>query len=334
MRLSHSGFVFSISMAALLSTSSGAESPKESPRLIATAPSGAYRLECDHGELWVAAGTGDEGRKRLPVPGKRPIAAEFPNAGDDEAPSCEPAFISPNDQWIYAEGDDAELPPRLYRRSEDAGPATPVPSFRLTEGFVENAKKLFLSEAKSPKLQIERISFTFAAWSPDSARLLLAFDFFAKDAPSEGPEAYASQWLCYYSTSAGTFELTDRLRAANKGKLNLTLKPGKSSPGIAVLSAEESGKEGPEEPAKDRFGKADAELNKVYSVLVKQLAPDAKAQLREEERAWLREREIAAAIYMGQSWSPFPEASHLEGLAIATEARVIELRKRTSVEQK
>ena len=70
---------------------------------------------------------------------------------------------------------------------------------------------------------------------------------------------------------------------------------------------------------KDRFGRADAELNKVYSALVKQLAPEAKAQLREEERAWLREREIAAAIYMGQSWSPFPEASHLEGLAIATE---------------
>lgn len=334
MRLSHSGIVFWFAMVALLPASGRAEPPKAPRRLIAMAPSGAYRLECDQGELWVAPGTGEAGRKRLPVPGKRPIAAEFPARNEEEAPACEPAFISPNDRWIYAEGDDAELPPRLYRRSEEEGPATSVPSFRLVDGFVEKAKKLFLSEAKSQKLQIVRISFTFAAWSPDSARLLLAMDFFAKAAPSEGPETYASKWLCYYNTSAGAFELTDRLRVANKGKLNLTLRPGKSSPEVAVLSAEESGKEGPEEPAKDRFAKADAELNKVYSALLKQLAPDGKVQLRDEERAWLREREIAAAIHSGQSWSPFPEASHLEGLAVATEARVSDLRKRMSAEQK
>ncbi|HEY2341842.1 MAG TPA: lysozyme inhibitor LprI family protein, partial [Chthoniobacteraceae bacterium] len=167
-----------------------------------------------------------------------------------------------------------------------------------------------------------------AAWSPDSARLLLSFNFYAASPEAAPLASFASNWLCYYDTSSGAFELTDRLRAADKGKIDLTLKAQNLPRDRPVLSAEALGKEGPETPAKERFAKADAQLNQVYAQLLQQLAPDAKTQLRQEERSWLNERETFAWIHAGQMWSPFPEASHVEGQALATETRVAELRKR------
>jgi len=53
-----------------------------------------------------------------------------------------------------------------------------------------------------------------------------------------------------------------------------------------------------------------------------------KIQLQNEQRAWLNDRDTFAAIHSNQSWSPFPNASRIEGLAIATEIRVAELGKR------
>jgi hypothetical protein len=52
------------------------------------------------------------------------------------------------------------------------------------------------------------------------------------------------------------------------------------------------------------------------------------------ERAWLTDCATFAAIHANQSWSPFPNASRIEGLAIATEMRVTELEKRTEASNK
>jgi uncharacterized protein YecT (DUF1311 family) len=62
--------------------------------------------------------------------------------------------------------------------------------------------------------------------------------------------------------------------------------------------------------------------------LLKPLSPARKIQLQNEQRAWLNDRDTFAAIHANQSWSPFPNASRIEGLAIATEIRVAELGKR------
>ena len=78
----------------------------------------------------------------------------------------------------------------------------------------------------------------------------------------------------------------------------------------------------------DRFKKADAQLNDTYKKLLNSLSPTDKTQLQNEERAWLTERDIFATIHSSQSWSPFPNASRIEGMAIATEKRVAELQKR------
>jgi len=71
-----------------------------------------------------------------------------------------------------------------------------------------------------------------------------------------------------------------------------------------------------------------AELNDIYRKLLKPLSPAGKIQLQNEQRAWLNDRDTFAAIHANQSWSPFPNASRIEGLGIATEMRVAELGKR------
>ena len=79
-----------------------------------------------------------------------------------------------------------------------------------------------------------------------------------------------------------------------------------------------------------RFENADRELNDVYRGLLAATAPAAKPQLQDEQRRWLKQRDLAAAIHANQSWSLFPGESHVEGEAIATEARVAELKARVS----
>jgi uncharacterized protein YecT (DUF1311 family) len=114
--------------------------------------------------------------------------------------------------------------------------------------------------------------------------------------------------------------------------------PDQNNPNAAeagtVLSAESVRQESPEPSVTDRFKQADTALNDVYKKLLTSLSPAAKTQLQDQERAWLIERDTFATIHSLQSWSPFPNASRIEGMAIAKEKRVTELRKRLPAETK
>jgi len=134
--------------------------------------------------------------------------------------------------------------------------------------------------------------------------------------------------MCYFNTRTGAFEQTDRLRKANSEHGNSTSPELAAAEPGAVLSAEAIGQESVEISVNDRLKKADAELNDIHRKLLKPLSPAEKIQLQNEQRAWLNDRDTFAAIHANQSWSPFPGASRIEGLAIATEMRVAELEKR------
>jgi uncharacterized protein YecT (DUF1311 family) len=158
--------------------------------------------------------------------------------------------------------------------------------------------------------------------------------------PKSADEGGPSQWesgvyeLVYFNTRTGAFELTDRLRKANLAlKTNDSGQAGQhTAEPAAVLSAESVGQESPEPSVTDRYKKADAELNAVYKKLLSSLSPSEKGQLQKEEQLWLTKRDLFAVIHAWQSWSPFPNASRIEGMAIATETRVAELRKRLSTD--
>jgi uncharacterized protein YecT (DUF1311 family) len=173
----------------------------------------------------------------------------------------------------------------------------------------------------------------FVDWSPDSRRLLLAVS--ASIGPAEegsGGNIFkkgVGWWLCYFNTGNSKFELTDRLRAANRDarkRWDGYYGPGAASPTMP-LSAESVGQEGSWTPATRRFETADKRLNEIYSALQKKLNQAARDQLKQEQREWLIHRDRDAAIHVNQRWSPFGAAALMEGKAISTEARTADLEK-------
>lgn len=296
--------------------------------MLATAPSGGFRLvwKEPHGAIEVLTGN-----ERLPLPPVQVQVHEYGNwasglkdISSDQLTVMPLAFISPDERWIFVQlpVEDLFVAGCLYQRVETMG-AKPFYKLADTKRFDLQAWHFF---AQTRNIQEEEIGkpskfgqrnqyITFGAWSSDSGRLLIRLK--ARIGPLADGDLMerddAGSWLCYFNTRTGKFERTERLNIANDG---------------AVLVAESIGQEGPETPATERFSKADDSLNKVYGELIKQLAPAAKAVLQREERDWLKKRDLFASIHANQSWSLFPNASEIEGRAIATERRVIELQKR------
>jgi uncharacterized protein YecT (DUF1311 family) len=324
--------------------------------VLVTAPSGDFWLELEHdqefgsrgrdpsraggnGAIWLVAAKNPGARTVLP-----PVEIEVIDSGSnrikkvssDTLDSSLRCFISPDEHWIFVSSGV------LYRRSSDPA-SNDTLSFQpaIADGFAEAAWRFFCQERKVsedaigiPNRYGNRVkNIEFCAWSTDSARLLVALSGTIgqpQEPENGGPTHYessASAWMCYFNTRTGALELTDRLRKANSAQGNVDL-PELAAEPRAVLSAEPIGQESVEICVNDRLKKADIELNEVYGKLLKELAAAQKIQLQNEERAWLQERDTFAAIHANQSWSPFPNASRIEGLGIATEMRVAELQRR------
>jgi len=75
-----------------------------------------------------------------------------------------------------------------------------------------------------------------------------------------------------------------------------------------------------------RLAKADAELNAVYSQLLKRLGPTKRDQLREEQRTWIAARDRQAAEAPADAGAN-PRVARDRVLTQLTEQRTSELRK-------
>jgi uncharacterized protein YecT (DUF1311 family) len=320
---------------------------------LVTAPSDDFRLSrASNGAIWLIPTKNPSGHVVLPavqIEVNTEAASGMTRVSSDSVERQPECFVSPDEHWIFVEVDTGggNTTGILYQRTQDSSGASETPRYEpaLTKGFDHAAwefvcrdHKLTESDIGIPdKNGIWSKSLYFGAWSADSARLLFGLGG-TVGKPRSPDEGGSSQWesgvyeLVYFNTRTGAFELTDRLQ-----KANLVLKANDSGQAgehtaepAAVLSAESVGQESPEPSVTDRYKKADAELNDVYKKLLSSLSPSAKGQLQKEEQLWLTKRDLFAVIHAWQSWSPFPNASRIEGMAIATETRVAELRKRLS----
>jgi uncharacterized protein YecT (DUF1311 family) len=179
---------------------------------------------------------------------------------------------------------------------------------------------------------VDRRVIDFADWSSDSRRLLLALSASIGSEEKGGGGIFKTGigwWLCYFNTETGKFELTERLRAANRDARKRW--DGYGAPSVAgpmmPLSAEPVGHEEPWTPATRRFAIADKRLNEIYAALLKKLEPAAREQLKQDQREWLIQCDTDAAVNANQRWSPFGKAALMEGKAVATEARTADLEK-------
>jgi uncharacterized protein YecT (DUF1311 family) len=287
------------------------------PMLLATAPSGAFRL------LWSGKGTpvslvpAQATQPAEPLPAVNIDHLTHPSELLDTPPLT---FISPDERWIFVQRSSAgESAGILYRRAEATGPqglprylpATAERFDTLAWQFRSQETKVSMADIRKPN---EAFEILFGGWSADSGRLLFGLH-----------NTYtAPLWCCYFNTQTQKFERTERLlRAAAQSKWDTVGRHGYEDG--CVLNPESIGQEGPETPAQERFTKADTELNRIYSELMRKLTPSVQAQLRSEEQRWLIERETFASIHAIQSWSLHPKARRTEGLAIFTERRVAEL---------
>jgi len=346
-------FIVAVLMAIAATRTDAAAKEKEHDYLLVTAPSGDFQLtRKSNGAIWVVPTKQPSDHAVLP-----PVQIEVNEEGSkdvqqissdkvEQQPRC---FVSPDERWIFVEIDTGENNTTgiLYHRADKSSESSGIPHYQpaMPKGF-DHAGWAFLCQDKnlresdigiSDQNGIWRKSLYFGAWSADSARLLVALDGTVgqpKEPEGGGSSQYeSSAWmLCYFNTQTGAFELTDRLRKADSAQSdsNSGQTEAHAAEPEAVLSAESAGQESPEPSVTDRFKKADAELNATYKKLLDSLSSTEKTKLQSEERAWLIERDIFAAIHRYQSWSPFPNASRIEGMAIATEKRVAELQKRLS----
>jgi uncharacterized protein YecT (DUF1311 family) len=321
--------------------------------VLVTAPSGDFQLtRASNGTVWVVSAKNPSDHVVLPavqIEVNTEAASSMKRVSSDSVKRQPECFFSPDEHWIFVEVDTGggNTTSILYKRTatSSGGGETPHYEPALTKGFDDAAWEFVCKDRKLAESSIGipdnngiwSKSLYFGAWSPDSARLLLGL-VGTVGKPEEPKEGGPSLWesnvsvLCYFNTRTGAFELTDRLRKANSAQRNSG--SGQAAQAAAepdaVLSAESIGQESLEPSVTDRFKMADAELNDVYQKLLGSLSPTEKTQLQTDERAWLAERNVFATIHRFQSWSPFPNASRIEGMAIATEKRVVELQKRLS----
>jgi Lysozyme inhibitor LprI len=324
--MSHLSIVRVILVVAVCSAEVVRADDDTTPKRIVTAPSGKFYI-VRYTEIFEP---GPRERQRLAIVPANDPDTRIPLFGDNAEPNTtvDLAFISPDENWIYSS--DSVCNARLYHRTGEFQYEPTCLVDRAWQFLAEQEKideKLIGMRAKN---DVDRRVIDFADWSSDSRRLLLALSASIGSEEKGGGGIFKSGigwWLCYFNTDTGKFELTDRLRAANRDARKQW--DGYGAPSVAgpmtPLSAEPVGHEGPWTPATRRFAIADKRLNEIYAALLKKLEPAAREQLKQEQREWLIQRDTDAAIHANQRGSPFGKAALMEGKALSTEARVADL---------
>jgi uncharacterized protein YecT (DUF1311 family) len=342
-------FIAASLLAFCLALSNPPAKAKSTDFVLVTAPSGDFTLvRKGDGAIWLVPAKNPQEHtvlEGIQSEGKKEGTGE--ESSTDEVQQPPRCFVSSDEQWIFLEIDTGEdnTTGILYQRTKNPSGGNEPPHYQpaLATDFDEMAWQFVCQDRKlrasdigiEDKNGIWRKSLYFGAWSADSSRLLIGLSGSIgqpKEPEEGGPTQYPSDVseLCYFNTQTSAFELTDRLRKANSTQTdNHSSKTDEhAAEPDAVLSAESVGQEAPEPSVTDRFKKADAELNDIYKKLLNSLSPTEKTRVQTEELAWLKDRDTFATIHAYQSWSPFPNASRIEGMATATEKRVEELRKR------
>jgi hypothetical protein len=213
------------------------------------------------------------------------------------------ALISPDENWIffhqhYGSHAGANF---LYRHKEGLK-FEPV----FKESFDGEAWKFSRRVEGVPRKKNFIVGeVEFQEWSPDSGRLLFQLygnlDGTLEDRVNEAKEhkkSGVSGWWAYYNTKAGKFELTDKLRAANKGaRKRWTFYESKESQSFLAPEAESIGHEGPDRPAAERLKEYQEALTALIEQRKTQLDPETRRLWFERNDNWRNRTEEQMAEF-------------------------------------
>ncbi len=288
-----------------------AETPPEEIGQKIESPNGTFFLEelpaptkneagetMDDQEVWIVSAKDPAKRERLP--GFHMAEGVGVISG---------AAISPDENWMLVarhHGSHMNSTHLFHRKEglkfENVFPnANWPPDPESTDRFDNEAWKYFskiegvpLTKIDMKDLGPEQISFL--DWSADSGRLLIDLDG-GLTGSVETPDRNlykkpgVSAWVAYFNTKTKRFELTDRLRACNKGarkRWKAMDNDNEEAPeeGFVPPSAESIGHEGPDLPVAERLKKYEAELAAMVKRRAGQLDGADRAEFEKKEADW------------------------------------------------
>jgi hypothetical protein len=219
------------------------------------------------------------------------------------------AAISPDENWMLVarhHGSHMNSTQLFHRKEglkfENVFPnANWPPDPESTDRFDNEAWKYFskiegvpLTKIDMKDLGPEQISFL--DWSADSGRLLIDLHGgLTGSVETPDRDLYkkpgVSVWIAYFNTKTKRFELTDRLRASNKGarkRWKAMDNDNEEAPeeGFVPPSAESIGHEGPDAPVARRLKKYEAELAAMVKRRAGQLDGADRAEFEKKEAEW------------------------------------------------
>jgi len=265
-----------------------------------TSPSGAFRIEFSPiggpgaeaatEDLWVVSSKDPSQRAKLPKQ-----SADSPS--DDEFQ------FSPNEEWLFGlrhVGSGLRYG-NVYHVMTPLKIEKPVTG-EFNDVVWENSVNLGALKEDYSAAGVYAMTF-FEAWSFDSSRLLIKL--------CGGEEKRSMRCgLLYFNTRTNKFELTNYLRKLNKTKAEFLAcaEPVDPLPTEADLKA--------------RFDALDRQLNKRYTQIVAKVDESQRANVREAQRNWIRQRDEGARFFV----SLFPvkenEQRRLQFLCDVTAARI------------
>ena len=297
-----------------------AETPPEEIGQKIESPNGTFFLEelpaptkneegetMDDQEVWIVSAKDPAKRERLP--GFHMAEGVGVISG---------AAISPDENWMLVarhHGSHMNSTHLFHRKEglkfENVFPnANWPPGPEDTDRFDNEAWKYFSKIEGVPLTKIDMKDLgpepiSFLDWSADSGRLLIDLHGgLTGSVETPDRDLYkkpgVSLWGAYFNTKTKKFELTNRLRACNKGarkRWKAMDNDNEEAPedGFVPPSAESLGHEGPDAPVAERLKKYEAELSAMVKRRAGQLEGADRAEFEKKEADWRDKLEEDAA---------------------------------------
>lgn len=273
---------------------------EEEAEVLATSPSGAFRIESKFPDKSADDATADIWVISAKDPAQR---AKLPKQSAD-SPTDDEFHFSPNEEWLF--GTRHVGSGLRYGNIYHLGNPLRIEAVGEPGSFNDLVWKeaVKLGALKKDYGAMGFYAMTaFMNWSLDSSRLLIRLC---------GGEKKGSM-LCgflYFNTRTTKFELTDYSRKLSKAKAELLAcaEPIDPLPSEAEL--------------KKRFDALDQQLNKKYAEVLAQADKDRISLIREAQRKWLKERDAGEKFYLQLFPTADKASRRLQFLGDVTAARI------------
>jgi hypothetical protein len=321
------------------------------PLLAQTSPKGTFKIETV--EKPAEDPTADPYEQQYVVSTADPKVRE-PLGKPRQAHPAE-YFISPDERWIFA---TYHLGSRmggaeLFKRGE----GLKFHDLNPSQSFAEMAWRYFadnekIDSAKVPFFQNGVGITDFVAWSPDSARLLVALrgDDFDENDPRRG----IYLWYLYFNTRSGELELTDYLRRLDKDAWKRFRDEKLRANFGEAASAEPLDELPTEAESRKRYEVADRRVKELFQKLIdidekqlrqsihdeqtsqtqREIYQEQLKSSRDLQRTWIKTREIGAKVYADSGNKSTAPRRYWQYMADRAEAQANALKQQIEIEER